>query len=984
MATSGHWDILVPEVAANKTRNSITGESAVVGSELLSNAGFEIAGGGGADVFASWTEAAGGGTIVDEGVIVSSGSHAAKLTAGAAADTWVLQSVAVTPGKLYRGGFFTRGDGADAGRYAIYDVTNAAFIINYATTGVTAAAYAYKEVCVIAPAGCVSMRMYLRCSATTAAVTYFDDISLLEVNIGLAHLGDVADYSRSTTYSRYGPYSNRVVTAADNEGAVFALDALTNAAHYITMRVLGTLPAAWDWSLDDSTYTAPTKIADIDATWSLYGLALVAGQANGSTGLWVRQNGAGSGTFYLDGIDVVAAAHWTTHVDGTQEGCEWDGEAHDSSSSRSAVTRAGGRWQNLYDDYGVIVQSYLGVGKAPRSTGGDGYSQLPGGALNASVRMSRTFTLVSFINSTTFADLLDKRNALSKVLDPEAYPKGLDDKWQPIRIRNTAGTTYKTIAAHYEGGLETDQTWALPINERAAIRFFAPDPNWYEVGESSQILDTNDTATLRYLAGRLKSTGQWDDLGLTANPTANGTCYTVLVARDKSVYFGGNFDGIDNDTPAGGDFVIRWDPSDQSLNLLVGASDIGDQVYILSEGPDGKIYIGGIFTQVDGDAGGDADYIIVYNPSSDTWEKLGVPNTGAAAITSIDAMAWDSAGNLYIGGVFTNFADVAAADYFAKWDGTNWSAVGSGGISAVYAIAIDKDDNIYIGGTFAAGGWAGDPNAQYWAWWNGIAWSAVDDIALNGAVGSLIFDARGDLYVGGVFTNADSNANADRIFKWTGAAVEALDTGVNGDVNNIVIAQDGLVLVFGSFTTAGGLSTIDRSAAWTGSSWVQYDTNLPGSSVIYAGDVGKSDPATSSNYDIYLAFDTTGSGYFSGSTTVTNSGTATVYPQIIMERSGSGSARLVSIRNWITGVELYFDYSLVDGETLTIDLHPDKQTIVSDFYGARLDALLAGSDLGEFSLLAGDNTITAFVDYGGAPSVSLYMLWRDAYDGIDD
>ena len=74
-----------------------------------------------------------------------------------------------------------------------------------------------------------------------------------------------ATVSRSTTYSRYGSYSFRVQTASDNDGISLTLDTLTNAIHYVTLRVRGTLPTAWDWSLDNATYTAPTLIKALDS-----------------------------------------------------------------------------------------------------------------------------------------------------------------------------------------------------------------------------------------------------------------------------------------------------------------------------------------------------------------------------------------------------------------------------------------------------------------------------------------------------------------------------------------------------------------------------------------------------------------------------------------------------------------------------------------------------------------------------------------------
>lgn len=147
------------------------------GSELATNGGFETAGAGGADVFGTWTETAGDGAIADEAVVVSAGSHACKLTAGVTVNTEVTQPVTVVPGQTYAFAFAARGDATYAGRYGVYDVTNAAYIIAATSTGVTAAAYSSMTVEFVAPVDCVSARLELWCPSTNGGIAYFDAVS---------------------------------------------------------------------------------------------------------------------------------------------------------------------------------------------------------------------------------------------------------------------------------------------------------------------------------------------------------------------------------------------------------------------------------------------------------------------------------------------------------------------------------------------------------------------------------------------------------------------------------------------------------------------------------------------------------------------------------------------------------------------------------------------------------------------------------------
>lgn len=141
---------------------------------LFLNNGFETAGGGGADIWANWVETAGDGALADEVVFFYSGAHACRATSGPTSNTKVEQAITVVPGAVYDISFWTRGDGVNAGRYAVYDVTNAAYIVPVTSTGVAAAVYAKVSVRVTAPAGCVSMRLDLMCPPVNAGVAYFD------------------------------------------------------------------------------------------------------------------------------------------------------------------------------------------------------------------------------------------------------------------------------------------------------------------------------------------------------------------------------------------------------------------------------------------------------------------------------------------------------------------------------------------------------------------------------------------------------------------------------------------------------------------------------------------------------------------------------------------------------------------------------------------------------------------------------------------
>lgn len=95
--------------------------------------------------------------------------------------------------------------------------------------------------------------------------------------------------------------------------------------------------------------------------------------------------------------------------------------------------------------------------------------------------------------------------------------------------------------------------------------------------------------------------------------------------------------------------------------------------------------MGGNFINIENVSGIDipeADYIAKWNGTD--WSALGSDGFGDGSLNgSVEAIEVDGFGNLYVGGFFTNIWDagneIPEADYIAKFDGANWSALGSNG-----------------------------------------------------------------------------------------------------------------------------------------------------------------------------------------------------------------------------------------------------------------------------------------------------------------
>src|SRR5262249_55072546 len=112
--------------------------------------------------------------------------------------------------------------------------------------------------------------------------------------------------------------------------------------------------------------------------------------------------------------------------------------------------------------------------------------------------------------------------------------------------------------------------------------------------------------------------------------------------------------------------------------------------------------------------------------------------------------------------------------------------------------------------------------ANYIAKWNGKQWSALGLGSLNGWPNSLtVFDDGSGpaLFAGGFFTEA-GGTGAYSIAKWNGSSWSALSQGLNESPVSFSAFDDGTstgpaLYVGGNFTEAGGVA-VNRIAAWTG------------------------------------------------------------------------------------------------------------------------------------------------------------------------
>ena len=123
----------------------------------------------------------------------------------------------------------------------------------------------------------------------------------------------------------------------------------------------------------------------------------------------------------------------------------------------------------------------------------------------------------------------------------------------------------------------------------------------------------------------------------------------------------------------------------------------------------------------------------------------------------VQAIVFDSSGNLYAGGDFTSAGGAASTSYIARWNGSAWSALGSGMNDIIWALAFDSSWNLYAGGAFTT---AGGAAANHIAKWDGNVWGALGS-GTDSQIDKIAIDiSRNLLYTCGMFSTAGGKAAA--------------------------------------------------------------------------------------------------------------------------------------------------------------------------------------------------------------------------------
>lgn len=244
----------------------------------------------------------------------------------------------------------------------------------------------------------------------------------------------------------------------------------------------------------------------------------------------------------------------------------------------------------------------------------------------------------------------------------------------------------------------------------------------------------------------------------------------------------------------------------QAFNYALGIG-ANDDVNAIAIQPDGKIIIGGNFTQYNSVA---APYLVRLHPDGSIDNGFRV---GAAANSFVHTVVLQPDGKILVGGRFTNFGGVSGLNYLVRLmpDGSIDAGFnqGAGPNAWVNAIALAANGKIWLGGNFSSYN-TRDRRRIVLLEANGQEDNAfAPGTAVEGdfsSVSTIAIQADGKVLLGGVFESYN-RTNALRIVRINpnGSIDGSFDTrnGPNNEVKSIIPLPNGKIIIGGRFLRVG-------------------------------------------------------------------------------------------------------------------------------------------------------------------------------------
>lgn len=289
------------------------------------------------------------------------------------------------------------------------------------------------------------------------------------------------------------------------------------------------------------------------------------------------------------------------------------------------------------------------------------------------------------------------------------------------------------------------------------------------------------------------------------NPNSDNGVFAFAVQADGKILVGGEFRSIGGQQRHQ---IARLDP-------ITGSADSFDpsanaQIYSIAVQADGKILVGGASTHLGGQT---RNHIARLETDGRLDQTLNL-NLAGPLTSFVNAIAVQPDGKVLIGGTFTNVLGVARSNIARlNTDGTLDMAFNPNANGEVDAIAVQPDGRILVGGFFNGTNSIGGQPRNFIARLDAATGSA-DSFApnANNVVRSIALQADGKILAGGLFTSIGGQMR-NRIARLDGTTglADAFDPNANGNVFSIVVQADGKILAAGTFSGTNSIGGATRN-----------------------------------------------------------------------------------------------------------------------------------------------------------------------------
>jgi uncharacterized delta-60 repeat protein len=368
---------------------------------------------------------------------------------------------------------------------------------------------------------------------------------------------------------------------------------------------------------------------------------------------------------------------------------------------------------------------------------------------------------------------------------------------------NADGTLDATFDPGTDGSIPGTAVHALAVQPDGRIL----------VGGLFAALGGGTGTTARHSIGRLMADGTVDP---TFDPGADDTVLGLALHADGRIVVGGAFLHLGGGgTGLTGRSRIGRLGTDGTVDPLFNPG-ANLEVRVVMVQPDGKVFVGGMFSGLGGGNGSTIRYGIGRINADGSLDLGFDPGTNGGFV---DGALIQQDGKILVVGEFSSLGDSGQSP-FGRFgmgrlypDGRLDSDFNPGATSSINAISIQPDGTMWVGGSFGAlGGGTGTSPRQGIGRLNVDGSVASSNPGADGPLLSITRQADGQLLAGGQFTGlggGGGGTSRSRIGRLGvgGSFVDAFDPGASDAVNALVVQSDGKILVGGMFTMIGGGGT---------------------------------------------------------------------------------------------------------------------------------------------------------------------------------